>query len=225
MRSSTQIALTGIILGLFAVVGTGLVALTEWRTAPRIAANERAALLATLDQVLPARLRDNDLFADTLQIRDPADLNRLGRRDPITVYRARRDGTITALALTVEATEGYSGRIRLLVGIRSDGRLLGVRVLAHNETPGLGDMIELARSDWITAFDGRALGDPDDDGWRVKKDGGVFDQFTGATITPRAVVQAVHSALLYFRDHHSTLLAPRRATDAGPADAPLRETP
>lgn len=187
----------------FALAGSGLVAVTHQLTATRIAANERAALLAALHALVPPERHDNDLLADTLQVRDPA----LGTDEPVTVYRAFQAGQPVALLATVVAPDGYSGPIRLLVGIYADGRVAGVRVLAHKETPGLGDFIEVDRSDWILGFNGRALGDPPLAAWAIRKDGGVFDQFTGATITPRAIVRAVRRLLVYVQEHRQQLLA------------------
>ena len=121
----------------------------------------------------------------------------------------------SALILPVTAPDGYSGAIHLLVGIFADGRLAGVRVLGHKETPGLGDKIELAKNPWVLAFNGKSLSDPGEAGWGVKKDQGVFDQFAGATITPRAVVKAVHHALQYVDAHRAELF--------GTADQPAEE--
>src|SRR5690606_27069458 len=127
-------------------------------------------------------------------------------------------------ALTVTAPNGYGGAIRLLVGIREDGTVAGVRVIDHRETPGLGDGIEIEKSDWMTDFEGRSLGDPPVQRWRVKKDGGEFDQFTGATITPRAVVTAVRNALIYFRTHRQALF--ELPGDTAPAlEAPAAGAP
>ena len=130
----------------------------------------------------------------------------LGQRSPQSAYLALKDGAPSALILPVTAPDGYSGAIHLLVGIFADGRLAGVRVLGHKETPGLGDKIELAKSQWIRSFDGKSLSNPGAEGWAVKKDRGEFDQFAGATITPRAVVKAVHGALQYFDAHRAQLL-------------------
>jgi len=132
----------------------------------------------------------------------------------VTVYRARKGGREIAVVFTVVAPDGYSGAIRMLVGIRADGRLAGVRVVAHRETPGLGDKVEAHKSDWIRDFDNRSLRDPKADGWAVKKDGGVFDQFTGATITPRAVVAAVHSALRYYATHREAMFLVAQREDS-----------
>jgi len=134
----------------------------------------------------------------------------LGTQEPVTVYRARKHGQPVALFATPVAPDGYSGPIQLLIGVRADGALAGVRVLSHKETPGLGDGIDEKRSPWILAFTGKSLSDPGPDGWKVKKDGGAFDQFTGATITPRAVVKATHKFLEYVQTHREQLFAPSR---------------
>jgi electron transport complex protein RnfG len=123
----------------------------------------------------------------------------------VEVYLAKRGGEPVAVILPVLAKEGYTGPIRLIVGIAPDGRILGVRVVEHKETPGLGDKIDIKKSDWILGFNGRSLGNPDQAGWQVKKDGGEFDALTGATITPRAVVKAVHAALMFFDTHQQQL--------------------
>ena len=191
-----------LVLGLFALVGTGLVAIVHGTTADRIADNERQALLHGIHALVPPTEIDNDPLADTIELTAP---EAFGNQQPVTVYRARKGGREIAVIFTVVTPDGYSGAIRLLVGIRADGRLAGVRVVAHRETPGLGDKVEARKSDWIRDFDNRSLRDPDSDGWAVKKDGGVFDQFTGATITPRAVVAAVHRALSYYATHREAM--------------------
>lgn len=193
-----------LILGLFSVVGTGLVALTYEGTAVRIAENERQELLRSLHQLISPADHDNDLYSDVITVTDKV---LLGSKDGVPVYRARRAGQPVAAVIASIAPNGYSGNIRLLVGIRYDGTLAGVRVLSHKETPGLGDAIEAERSDWILRFAGKSLLNPDEKGWKVKKDGGQFDQFTGATITPRAVVKAVYSTLRYYQQHRETLFA------------------
>lgn len=200
-----NILFTGILLLLFTMIGATLVAYTFENTKARIAANERAALLRNLHVLVPPDTHTNDLFTDVIQVQDPT---LLGSRDPVPVYRARRDGEPVALVLTSEAPDGYGGAIKLLVGVTPEGVLTGVRVLSHRETPGLGDAIEAERSDWILDFNGRRLGDPPANQWRVQRDGGVFDQFTGATVTPRAVVNAVRKSLIYFDQHREDLFAP-----------------
>jgi len=194
----------GAVLALFAVVGAELVAFSYEATREQIAANQRAAMLSNLNALIPQEIYDNDPLADSLEI---ADKDWLGIAKPVTVYRARKAGQPVAIAFMPVAPDAYAGAIRLLVGIRYDGSLLGVRVLDHHETPGLGDKIELKYSDWVLGFTGRSLDNPDSAGWRVKRDGGIFDQFTGATITPRAVVKAVYKSLQFYRDHRDTLFA------------------
>ena len=200
-----QIIITTIILLLFAAVGTTLVAYTFEKTRDQIAANERATLLRKLHRLIPADQHDNVLLEDTITARDEA---LLGSAEPVTVYRARSNGEPVALVIAAIAPDGYSGSIKLLVGINVDVTMSGVRVIAHRETPGLGDAIDETRSDWIYIFDGKSLQAPDVSRWAVKKDGGDFDQLTGATITPRAVVKAARNALLYYRDHQEALFAP-----------------
>jgi len=200
-----QIIITTIILLLFAIIGTALVVYTFDHTRERISANERATLLRKLHQLIPQELHDNVLLDDTLTI---INTPLLGTLEPVTVYRARKAGQPVALVITPVAPDGYSGIIKLLVGINVDGTLNGVRVVTHRETPGLGDAIDEKRSDWIHIFDNKSLQDPPLERWAVKKDGGDFDQLTGATITPRAVVKAIRQTLLYYRDNKDALFAP-----------------
>ena len=197
--------ISALLLGLFAIAGTAIVAITYDLTDETITENERLYLLNNLHIILSEDEHDNDLFADTIQLVDP---QLLGSKKAQTVYRARKAGQPVAALFTSVAPDGYSGDIHLLVGIYADGRLAGVRALKHLETPGLGDKIEADRSDWIRSFDGRSLQQPESKGWAVKKDGGQFDQFTGATISPRAVVRAVHNTLLYFEQHKAAVFAP-----------------
>ncbi|WP_177332278.1 electron transport complex subunit RsxG [Pseudomonas sp. BMS12] len=192
------------VLGLFAIATVGVVAAIQQGTAPRIAAAEREAQVQALAQILPAGSYDNHLLDNSRLLQDEL----LGNRNPAPAYLATLGGKPSAVILQVTAPDGYSGSIRLLVGILADGRLAGVRALHHRETPGLGDKIDLSKSRWILGFDGKSLTQPDEAGWAVRKDGGQFDQFAGATITPRAVVKAVHKALQYFDKHRAELLAP-----------------
>ncbi|HEY0721943.1 MAG TPA: electron transport complex subunit RsxG [Gammaproteobacteria bacterium] len=200
-----KLLISGFLLALFAAVGTAAVSYVHDNALPRIEAAQKAQLLGTLHQFVPPESHDNDMFRDTIEVRDQA---LLGTSEAITVYRARRDGAPVALVLSPVAPDGYSGDITLLIGIRYDGSIAGVRVLSHKETPGLGDRIEIDRSPWIDGFAGKSLQNPVEELWRVKKDGGQFDQFTGATITPRAVVKAVANALRYYQIHRDELFAP-----------------
>lgn len=206
---SLPVLMSGLILGLFGVLGATLVALSHQGTAGRIAANERAALQAKLEALIPAAEIDNDMLHDLVEISAPQTLGaRLTR-----VYRARRGGEPVAAVFSPVVTQGYSGPIQLVVAVRADGRLGGVRVLSHRETPGLGDKIELERDDWILGFDGRSLDDPPAAAWKVRRDGGAFDQFTGATVTPRAVVRGVKATLDYFGEQRAALFAPAPTED------------
>ncbi len=198
-----QILRPAVLLAFYGVVGTGIVAFVHHETQAQIAANEKAALLQRLHEIIPPEAYDNDLLADFAEVSNEA----LGTLQAQTVYLARKHGQPAGVVLSVVAPHGYNGPIKLLVGIREDGTLFGVRTVSHRETPGLGDKIELRHSNWITKFDGRSIGNPPDKGWAVKRDGGVFDQFTGATITPRAVVEAVRQALVYFSQHKKELFS------------------
>lgn len=182
----------GITLALFAAGSTGLTAAINMMTKTTI--DEQAALQQKVlfDQVIPADRYNNNLQNSCFVVNSPA----LGKGSH-HVYIARMDDTPVAAILEATAPDGYSGAIRLLVGADFNGTVLGTRVTEHHETPGLGDKIELRLSDWITHFAGKSIGGEHDAHWAVKKDGGDFDQFTGATITPRAVVNAVKRAGLY----------------------------
>ncbi|HEW97967.1 MAG: electron transport complex subunit RsxG [Candidatus Parabeggiatoa sp. nov. 3] len=199
-----QILRAASLLTLFAVIGGGLVVFSFEITHEQIKANERAALVRILNTLIPPEHYDNDLLKDSVEMQNEA---LLGTNEPVTIYRARKEGRPIAAVLTPEAPDGYNGRIRLLVGIDYQGNLMGVRVLSHQETPGLGDKIEVRRSDWIFGFNGRSLSNPKKGGWKVKRDGGIFDQFTGATITPRAVIKALHKTLLFYQQYQNEVFA------------------
>ena len=206
-----NMGIAALILSGFAIVGTGLVALTYTSTKDIIAENERQALLANLNAVVPPEQYNNAVTEDTIQVSDPA---LLGTPEPVTIYRAYKGAQPVAVFATPVAPDGYTGPIRLLIGVYADGTLAGVRVLSHKETPGLGDAIDITRSDWVLSFAGKSLGDPDREKWKVKKDGGAFDQFTGATITPRAVVKAVRNFLIFFEKHKEKLFRARSLSTA-----------
>jgi electron transport complex protein RnfG len=189
------VALAAAVLCAFGVAGAGLVSFTYEQTREQIVENERQALLRQLNALVPAASIDNDIIDEQVRVSDP---NLLGARET-TVYLGRRDGSPVAAVFAMVAPNGYSGPIKLLVAVRRDGTLGGARVIAHRETPGLGDKIELEKSDWILGFDGKSLDDPPEARWKVRRDGGDFDQFTGATITPRIVVEGVKKTLLYYR--------------------------
>ncbi len=199
-----QAARSALVLAAFAVAGSAILAAANRATAEQIAANELAVLEGQLSALLPAGEYDNDLLADTIEVELPSTLSPDLTE---TVYRARRAGQPVAAILPVTAPNGYTGAIRMLVGIRHNGSIAAVRVVKHRETPGLGDGIDIQRSDWIRQFDGRSLRHPNPERWKVRKDNGDFDQLTGATITPRAVVGAVRAALEYYRQHRDMLYA------------------
>ena len=204
MSLQKHILRVGLLLGLFAVVATTLVAFTENNTREQIRENERQALLNGINSLITHDRYDNSILNDTLTLEAT---DALGTEEPTTLYRARNKGTDVAVVLTAVAPNGYSGKIKMLIGIYADGTLAGVRVINHKETPGLGDKIDDKKSDWILQFTGLSLTNPAKARWKVKKDGGEFDQFTGATITPRAVVSAVKRSLEYFSTHRDELFA------------------
>ena len=195
---------TGLVLMSFAVVGTSLVSFSYQQTAEQIRLNEREALLNSIHALLPPSLCDNQILSDTVQM---TNFSLLGNQEPVTFYRGRKQGKPIAVLFMPTAPDGYSGQIKFLIGIDYAGKILGIRVLSHRETPGLGDAIEHQRSDWDAQFIGKTYHDPESAHWSVKRDGGVFDQLTGATITPRAVVKAIRQSLVFFNSYREQLFA------------------
>ena len=211
---------TGSILLIFAFIATAILVATFDTTRSAIAHNEQQAKRALIDQVLPAASYDNDLLSTVRQL---AANDMLGTRTPSHAWIARRQGQAVGLVLEAIAPDGYSGEIALLIGISAEGSVTGVRVTAHRETPGLGDYIDSAKSPWITQFNAKSLTNPLESAWKVRQDGGAFDARTGATITPRAVVKAVKSALLYFVGHRTELLALPPTVTNPDIDAPIHD--
>lgn len=212
-----SVSKNSLVLGAFAIATTGLVVATQLGTAERIDEQQRIALQKSLAEVLPAGSYDNALGKDTLVL-EPDPL--LGTSKPSIAYIASLGNERQALVFQSVAPEGYGGAINLVVGIDKTGTVTGVRaVTPHGETPGLGDKIEFKKSPWVLGFNGKSLENPEEALWGVKKDGGVFDAFTGATITPRAVVKAVKNTLLYVRQHQSTLFSPAPAAEGAAHDA------
>jgi Na+-translocating ferredoxin:NAD+ oxidoreductase subunit G len=191
----------GFILALTALIGAAGMVAIQSLTEDRIEANQKQTLLRAFNALIPASEYDNDPSADVISVDMPDTLGGAGRQG----YLAKRKGTIIGTFLEVSTRQGYSGTIRLLIAIRNNGTLGGVRVLEHHETPGLGDGIEVSKSPWITIFSGTSLNNPSQEKWKVKKDGGVFDQFTGATITPRAIVTAIRDTLVYVEQNHEKI--------------------
>ena len=196
-------------LSLFAVFTAGLIALSYTATRDRAAANADAYAARTLYELVPESLFDQPIEQTDFSLlgsESAQGIDRLGLRQDRNGFRAIRDGNVTAVVLPLTSRDGYTGDIDLLMAVDREGSLLGVRVVAHQETPGLGDAIEADRSDWILQFDGMSLRIPAPEQWAVRKDGGDFDQLTGATITPRAVVAAVKAGLTVFADNRDWLL-------------------
>jgi electron transport complex protein RnfG len=195
---------TGILAG-FALLASVLLGVTNCSTEDTIQQRLNEDLIKSLEEVVPAALHDNDMLKDTLTV-PSAEFNIGGKET--TVYLAKKAGKVNAVCFKFIAPDGYSGAINMIMGIDRDGNILGVRVLSHKETPGLGDKIEVAKSDWILSFVGKSLDNLTPAQWAVKKDGGVFDQFAGATITPRKSVQAINRGLQLFKAHQAQLINP-----------------
>ena len=224
-------------LGLFAIVTAGVIAITQTSTEERIAKNIQQAEIKILTEVLPTSEFDNDLLSDNISLKDLKEhplpssdkseqqdkpesfqLSALGPiNDNEKIYIAKKDNKVIGFIFPAIAPEGYTAPIKLRIAVRKDGTLLGVRVVAHKETPGLGDAIESKKSDWILGFDGKNLNNPTEALWSVKKDGGAFDQLTGATITPRAIVLAVKKTLkMYIQQKDAFLHVASQLTEKQP---------
>ncbi len=199
----------GMILGAFCLGFGLLLAVTNSLTAQDIAARALEDRQNSLSQVIPDSIHDNNPVTDTVAMKD-------GQGNEITVYRATKNGNVTGVAYEIFGS-GYGGKIKLMLGVDAQGKILGVRVLAHKETPGLGDKIEVKKGDWILRFTGLSLDNPLPDKWKVKKDGGQFDQFAGATITPRGVVRAIREGLDFFAANKAHMM------DLNAPKAPMKE--
>ncbi|MGZ8164236.1 MAG: electron transport complex subunit RsxG [Methylobacter sp.] len=195
---------TGVLAG-FALVASVLLGVTNCSTEGTIQRRLDEDLIKSLEEVVPVALHENDMLQDTLDI--PSAEYNIGANET-TVYLAKKSGNVTAVCFKFTAPDGYSGAINMIMGIDRDGNILGVRVLSHKETPGLGDKIEVPKSDWILNFVGRSLDSMAPAKWAIKKDGGEFDQFAGATITPRKSVQAIYRGLQLFKAHQEQLINP-----------------
>jgi len=191
-------------LGLFAIITAGLIALTQLVTEDKIALQIKKARSKALLEIVPLKSFDNDLLEDAFWLKATKEL---GLEEASEAFVASQNGQASHFILPVIAPEGYSGPIKLIVSINTSGIVNGVRVIEHKETPGLGDKIDTKKSDWILGFNGKSLDNTSSDAWHVKKDGGEFDQLTGATITPRAIVRSVYQSLRYFQAQQSTLLS------------------
>lgn len=203
MKRLTKATLrTAINLFIFSLIGTAILAFTYQMTHQLIAKSEDTAKLKLINQVVPLKLYDNNLINDTFNL-PASDL--LGSEQETIAYRGRLHGQPSVIVLEATAADGYSGKITMIVAINYDGSISGVRVVTHKETPGLGDYIDVAKNGWIKLFQGTSLTGIQETEWQVKKDGGQFDYMAGATITPRAVIKAVHKALQYFEANRDKL--------------------
>ncbi|MDD2863958.1 MAG: electron transport complex subunit RsxG, partial [Methylococcales bacterium] len=194
---------TGVLAG-FALAAALLLGMADLATRGVIQLRLKEDLKAKLEEVIPAEMHDNDLLFDTVTL-PSADAN-LGAAETI-VYLAKKEGDVNAVCFKFVAPDGYAGAISLVMGIDKNGEILGVRVISHTETPGLGDKIEISKSKWILSFNGKSLDNVSFEQWAVKKDNGLFDQFSGATITPRKVVLAIRRGLEFYKANQATLLA------------------
>lgn len=190
-------------LGLFAIITAGLIALTQVVTKDKIAEQVKQARSKALLEIVPLGQFDNDLLDNAFWLEAE---ERLGLKEASEAFVALSDGRPRYFILPLIAPDGYTGPIRLIMSIDLGGTIIGLRVIEHKETPGLGDKIDIKKSDWVRLFEGRSLENTAESAWAVKKDGGDFDQMTGATITPRAIVNAVYKGLQYFQNHQGELL-------------------
>lgn len=186
------------ILAVITFITSGLLMLSEELTHNKIAEQKKLLLLASLKQLIPDKYHDNDLTTNSVVINEP---EILGHRKPQTMYIGTQKGKHTVMAIPVTTRKGYSGDIDIMVGIKANGQIVSVKILEQHETPGLGDLIEATKSDWILQFPNQSFTTVSPKNWKVKRDGGEFDQITGATISPRAVTQAIKQALLYHSDY------------------------
>ncbi len=196
------ISKNSLILGLFAIACTAAVGLVNLYTKDRIEVQAQQQLIKQLNEIVAKNKHDNEMFRDCIKAPDTNSNLFID-----VIYRARLNNTPTAAAIKTVAPNGYSGNIELLIAVNTDGSVSGVRTLQHKETPGLGDKIELRKSDWITKFSGKKVLNKKDSRWAVVKDGGMFDQFTGATITPRAIVETVKKTVDYFKANQSQIFS------------------
>lgn len=191
-----------------AIVLAAILAFIASLTREQVDRNAQAWIQQRLDILVPGRMHDNDLLTDRIQVTAP---EILGIATPVTIYRARLGTQPVAAVLRTVAPDGYQGPIELLVAVHYDGTLIGVQVIRHQETPGLGDAFENRDADWLGRFRGLSLLNPPQQRWSVRSDGGDFDAFTGATITPRAIVKATRRALEYYQSERERIFATQAA--------------
>jgi Na+-translocating ferredoxin:NAD+ oxidoreductase subunit G len=210
---SKSISKNSLLLGAFALVTTAVLAFSAEFTKERIARAERQAQQKALFEIVPRNAHDNDMLMDTIDVPEAAWAG-LGLKSGGKIYVARQVDEAIAVIIPAVAPDGYSGDIRMVIGINADGSIAGVRILDHHETPGLGDKIDIKKAPWVLAFNGKSNKSPELWRWKVKKDGGDFDQFAGATITPRAVVNQIRRVLEFVDTHRDELFQKKPGTTA-----------
>ena len=211
MSGTSTVLKSGITLAMIAAICTSLVALTYHLTVDRIAANDKALLEQSLHPALSDIFYDSGVSESLLVLSPP---HALPGSEKALIYRVYAQQEPVAALIVVTARDGFSGPIRILVGVDIEGIVTGIRILRHRETPGLGDKIVASRSDWVHQFAGRSIGDPEVTDWAIRRDGGEFDQLTGASVTPRAVIKAMRDSLVYFDAHKSEIFAASATEDA-----------
>lgn len=213
-----------LILALFAIACTAIVGLVNELTKDRIVAQAQLQLLDTLHSIIEPSRYNNNITQDCVDLSSPLLSFPGGNKTNQTAYIARKNTTPVAVAITSAAPDGYNGNIDFIVAINMDNSVSGVRVLKHQETPGLGDKVEIRKSDWVTKFNGKSILKDNDSRWAVTKDGGIFDQFTGATITPRAIVKAIKKTLVFFQENKNLLLTLPNSCSVTTADNMIQNT-
>jgi electron transport complex protein RnfG len=219
MTIAQSILKNSIGLAIFAFITAGVIAITQQTTAERIDFNIAEAQAKALYEITPKETVDNDILNDSVSLLSSTGnaFNNLQLLGPIDkkskIFFAKLNGNTHTLIYPTIAPDGYTAAIKLLIGIKSDGSIAGVRIVDHKETPGLGDKVELKKSNWVLSFEGKSLNIPVIEKWKVKKDGGEFDQFTGATITPRAVVNAIRNTLVFHQENYDTILNLKNKSD------------
>jgi len=212
LTMASSIRNNALLLGIFALGCTLFIALTYLSTDEEIEQRIREARLRALLEIVPSNQHDNDMLKDSMEFFDES----LGHRNPGRLFLAKEGETLRTLIYPATARDGYSGDINYIVGVNlEDESIAGVRVLSHRETPGLGDKVDLRKSDWILGFNAKSLNNPDLEKWTVSKDGGSFDSFTGATITPRALTKSIASVLQYHQQNSQQLLVHLQQASTG----------
>lgn len=199
-----KVSITASAMIIFSLVASAALSISYFLTKTPIEESDARAKRMFLNQVVPSNLYDNNLVKDTISV-EPNPL--IGNKKNIDIYRAKKNNQVIAVIIETIAPDGYSGEIKTLVGVDQKDKILGVRVITHKETPGLGDYIEVDKSHWIKNFNLKSLDETGEKEWAVKKDGGDFDYVSGATITSRAVIKSTYKSLLYVKENKKRLFA------------------